>query len=181
MLRVAVEFQPKAILETLNRYEVDFVVIGGLAAIAQGSVLPSFDLDIAYARHRANLDRLVRVLLEVGATLRGAPTDLPFKLDAETLENGGHFTFETRYGSFDLLSDPAGAPAYPQLKSAAVATEIDGEDVVVASLDHLIAMKEATGREKDKYMAREYRTLADEIHEREAGADTSSGRESRRA
>jgi hypothetical protein len=164
---VPAEFRPKAILDALNKRHVDFVVIGGLAAIAHGSVLPSFDLDIAYARDRANLERLVGVLLEVGATLRGAPANLSFKLDAKTLENGSHFTFETRYGSFDLLSDPAGAPAYPQLKSAAVATEIDGEHVLIASLDHLIAMKEATGREKDKYMAREYRTLADEIRKRE--------------
>ena len=157
------EFQPKAILHALNRHEVDFVVIGGLAGIAQGSVLPSFDLDIAHARDHANLERLAEMLLEVDATLRGAPADLPFTPDAETLESGSHFTFETRYGSLDILSDPSGAPKYPQLKREAVATEIDGERVLVASLDHLIAMKEATGREKDEYMAREYRTLADEI------------------
>ena len=45
-------------------------------------------------------------------------------------------------------------------------TEIEGEPVLIASLDHLIAMKEASGREKDQYMAKEYRTLADEIRRR---------------
>lgn len=34
----------------------------------------------------------------------------------------------------------------------------------VASLDSLIAMKEAAGRSKDKLMASEYRALADELH-----------------
>jgi hypothetical protein len=34
---------------------------------------------------------------------------------------------------------------------------------VVASLDHLIAMKEASGRTKDKLMATEYRTISDEL------------------
>jgi hypothetical protein len=33
----------------------------------------------------------------------------------------------------------------------------------VASIDRLIVMKEATGREKDRSMATEYRTLSDEL------------------
>jgi hypothetical protein len=164
--RVRAEFQPKTILEALRRHRVDFVVIGGLAGIAQGSVLPSFDLDIAYARDRKNIARLAATLQELGATLRGAPADLPFTPDAKTIESAMQFTFDTPYGSFDILSDPAGAPRYAQLKEAAVSAEIDGEQVLVAALDHLIAMKEASGREKDHYMAKEYRTLADEIRRR---------------
>jgi hypothetical protein len=168
---VPAEFQPKALLNALSRHRVDFVVIGGLAGIAQGSVLPSFDLDVAYARDRENLERLAAMLLEVGATLRGAPADLPFTPDAKTIESGMHFTFDTPYGPFDILSDPAGAPRYGELKKAAVRTEIDGEQVLVASLDHLIAMKEASGREKDQYMAKEYRTLSDEIRRIQEGSD----------
>jgi hypothetical protein len=98
------------------------------------------------------------------ATLRGAPNDVPFQLDARTLKNGSHFTFETEYGSLDVLSDPDGAPAYANLKQAAGAPEeVEGEPIHVASLDHLIAMKEASGRNKDKLMATEYRVLADEL------------------
>jgi hypothetical protein len=163
---VRAEFKPKAILDALRRHRVDFVVIGGLAGIAQGSVLPSFDLDIAYARDRENFERLAATLVELGATLRGAPANLPFTPDAKTIESGMHFTFDTRYGSFDILADPDGAPRYRELKEAAVRTEIDGEEVLVASLDHLIAMKEASGCDRDQYMAKEYRTLADEIRRR---------------
>jgi len=36
-------------------------------------------------------------------------------------------------------------------------------EVLVASLDHLIAMKEAAGQPKDKLMATEYRVLSDEL------------------
>src|SRR5438132_4402109 len=122
--RVRADFRPKAILDALRRHEVDFVVIGGLAAIAQGSVLPSFDLDIAYARDRENLERLAATLLELGATVRGAPADLPFRPDAKTIESGMHFTFETPYGSFDILADPDGAPRYAELEKAAIRAEI---------------------------------------------------------
>jgi hypothetical protein len=161
---VAVDFQSKHILRTLIAHDVDFVVTAGIAGMARGSSYPSFDVDVAYARDRANLVRLASALHELGVTLRGAPDDLPFEPDAKTLEHGGHFTLNTRYGPLDILSDPEGAPPYERLKQeAGEPIEIDGEPVFVASLDHLIAMKEASGRAKDKLMATEYRVLSDEL------------------
>jgi hypothetical protein len=158
------DFRPKAILRALTEHEVDFVVIGGLAGMARGSAYPSFDVDIAYARDDANLERLATALRALGATLRGAPAGLPFQLDARTLRAGAHFTFSTPYGALDILSDPDGAPRYEKLKAAAgERVTIEGERVLVCSLDHLIAMKEASGRPKDKLMATEYRTLSDEL------------------
>jgi hypothetical protein len=113
------EFQPRPIFDALIRHDVDFVVIGGMAGILRGSSYPSFDVDIAYARARANLEKLAAALNELGATLRGAPPDVPFILDAETLENGAHFTFATPYGPLDILSEPDGAPRYDELKRSA--------------------------------------------------------------
>src|SRR5207344_1163720 len=86
------EFDPLPILEVLARHRVDFVVVGGVAGGAHGSSYPTYDLDIAYARDTGNLERLVAALRELGATLRGAPSDVPFQLDAETLERGANFT-----------------------------------------------------------------------------------------
>jgi hypothetical protein len=156
------KFRPRTILEALVAHGVDFVLIGGIAGVARGSSYPTYDVDVAYGRARTNLERLAEALRELGATLRGPPPDLPFQLDAKTLENGAYFTFETPYGSIDILSDPDGAPAYDTLKHAAgEPAEVEGVRVLVASLDHLIAMKEAAGRTKDKLMATEYRVIAD--------------------
>jgi hypothetical protein len=157
-------FDPLPLLERLADAGIDFVVIGGVAGGAHGSSYPTFDLDIAYSRDRPNIDKLVGLLRDVGATLRGAPKELPFHLDSKTIENGSHFTFTTEYGSFDLLSDPVGAPRYEVLKAAATKGDVRGRTVLFASLDHLIAMKEAAGRTKDKLMATEYRVLSDELH-----------------
>ncbi|CAN5333298.1 hypothetical protein BH18ACT12_BH18ACT12_04290 [soil metagenome] len=156
-------FDPLPLLERLAEAQVDFVVIGGVAGGAHGSSYPTYDLDIAYARDRPNLEKLVALLFDLGATLRGAPAGLPFQLDVKTIENGSHFTFATKHGSFDLLSDPAGAPPYSALKAAATKGEVRSKVVLFASLDHLIAMKEAAGRTKDKLMATEYRVLSDEL------------------
>jgi hypothetical protein len=158
------EFQPKPLLRSLIEHDVDFVVIGGLAGMARGSSYPSYDLDLAYARDRANLERLAATLRELGATLRGAPAGLPFQLDAKTLAEGANFTFDTRFGPLDILGDPTGAPPYERLRAGAgERVLIEGEPVAVASLDHLIAMKEAAGRPKDILMATEYRALSDEL------------------
>lgn len=162
-------FVPKEILRALVRHRVDFVLIGGLAGIARGSAYPSFDVDIAYARDSENLERLAAALRDLNVKLRGAPPDIPFLLDAETLRRGAHFTFETPYGSFDILDRPDGSPPYAELKAAAGdAIEFEGEHIHVASIDDLIAMKEASDRSKDKRMALEYRVLADEIRARRA-------------
>ncbi len=160
-------FRPRRILRALVEHDVDFVLIGGQAGIAHGSAYPSFDVDIAYASDRANLERLAEALTELGASLRGAPPDVPFLLDAETVEHGSHFTFRTPFGALDIVSDPDGAPSYAKLRAAAgQPREIEGFAVRVASLDHLIAMKEAAGRPKDTLMATEYRLLSDELRAR---------------
>jgi len=159
-------FQPRAILRTLAEHRVDFVLIGGMAGIARGSSYPSYDVDIAYERSRANLARLVAALIELDAGLRGAPPDVPFILDVKTIENGAHFTFDTRFGSLDILSDP-NAPTYASLLDGAGArVPVEGIAIHVASLDHLIAMKEAAGRPKDLLMASEYRVISDELRAR---------------
>jgi hypothetical protein len=161
-------FVPKEILRTLVAHNVDFVLVGGLGGIARGSVYPSFDVDIAYARDDENLERLAGALRELNARLRGAPPDVPFLLDAETLRRGAHFTFETPYGSLDILDRPDGSPPYADLKAAAgEPVEIEDEEILVASFDHLIAMKEASDRPKDQAMAMEYRVLADQTRARE--------------
>jgi hypothetical protein len=157
------EFDPGPVLQTLVRHGVDFVLIGGIAAIVLGSSYSTSDLDVAYARDRPNLERLADALRELEATLRGAPPDLAFRIDADTLEAGLNFTFVTRRGDLDVFGEPAGAPAYEELKRRASVEQIEGVEIRVASIDHLIAMKEAAGRTKDRLLASQLRTLSDAL------------------
>ena len=156
-------FDPNPIIERLSEADVDFVVIGGVAGGAHGSSYGTFDLDIAYSREPDNLERLAEALRGLGARLRGAPPGVPFQLGARSLRAETNFTFLTDLGSLDILSDPAGAPPYERLKAGAVTIALRGHEVRIASLDHLIGMKEASGRLKDKLMATEYRMLSDEL------------------
>jgi len=161
----------RALLTPLVRHGVDFVLVGGMAGISHGSSYPSYDLDVVYARDRNNIARLVDALREIGVQLRGAPTDLPFLLDAKTVENGSNFAFVTPYGDFDILGHADGMPGYDDLRAAAPVREILGLEVRVASIDHLIAMKRAANRPKDRLMVEEYIVIADE--QRQASRDGS--------
>lgn len=160
--------QPEPLLKALARHGVDFVVVGGLAGLAHGSSYPTYDLDVAYSRDSPNLDRLAGALCEIGVTLRGAPEDLPVQLDAQTLANGANFTFDTEFGSFDILGDIAGIKSYEELRRGSRIERIAGVEVRVASLDDLISMKRAANRTKDQLMVMEYVELADELRRRAA-------------
>ena len=105
---------------------------------------------------------MTAALREVDVKLRGAPADLPFVLDERTIENGSNFTFETRFGSFDILGHADGMPSYDELRSNSKLGTIDGIEVRVASIENLISMKRAANRTKDKLMVAEYLAIAEE-------------------
>lgn len=150
------------LLRALVEHGVDFVLVGGMAGIALGSSYPTYDLDVAYARDNANLERLARALAKLRVSLRvnGEAADPPFVSDARSLANGANFTFMTEFGMFDVLGDLAGIGSYEALRRDAAVQEVEGFPVRVASIDHLIAMKRAANRPKDKLMLLEYIELA---------------------
>jgi hypothetical protein len=159
-------FAPLDAIEVLIGHRVRFVVIGGFAAQLLGSSLLTGDLDVCYGRDQENLERLTNVLRQLHATLRGAPKDLPFVVDAKKLLMGDHFTFDTDAGALDCLGAPGGIPGgFEELERAAEELEIDGYRVKVASIDDLIRMKRAAGRPKDLRVVEELGALRDEIDE----------------
>ena len=81
--------------------------------------------------------------------MHGADADLPFVPDGRTLRRTQVLTLTSPEGDIDLLVQPDGCPPYPELKASADRIEIDDFQVLVASIDHLIAMKRAAGRPQD--------------------------------
>lgn len=158
------DFNPGGALQILARHGVDFVVIGGVAANALGSPLLTLDLDVCHSRDADNLERLAGALREMNATLRGAPPGLPFLLDALTLHRGDSFTFTTDVGDVDILATPSGTEGFGDLKRNALTIEVaDGLFALVCSLDDLMRMKRAAGRNKDLIALEELGALRDEI------------------
>jgi predicted nucleotidyltransferase len=162
-----VEFQFAQLVQALQGQEVRFLVIGGLAMNAHGSDYHTRDIDVYYARDRENLEALARAVAPLHPRLRGAEEGLPFQWDARTLAAGLNFTLITDLGAVDFLGEVPGAASFADLWKRSVETELFGATVRVVSLDDLVSMKRAAGRDKDKDHLRELERLRAVQHERE--------------
>ena len=143
------ELDPGRIVRALVERGVDFVLIGGLAAVLHGSPRVTQDLDICFATDSVNLEALGDVLVGLGARLAGVNDDVPFVPDAGTLRNVELLTLDTDAGRVDVLARPAGFPGYSTLRERAERFDLGGTAFLVASIRDLLAMKEAAGRPKD--------------------------------
>jgi len=113
---------------------VEFIIIGGAAAIAHGSARLTEDLDVVYRRTSENMERLVQALAPYNPYLRGAPPGLPFKLNQPTMQRGLNFTLTTSLGDIDLLGEIAGGGSYDNLVSGAVLLKLFGIECLCLSL-----------------------------------------------
>lgn len=137
------------LIEALVVEQVAFVIIGGVALVLHGSARVTQDLDICYSREPENLERLAKALGPFHPTLRGAPPDLPFTLDARTLRSGLNFTLTVEAGDIDLLGEVPGIGGYDRVADSAVRMTVYGHEVRVMSLGALERAKRAAGRLKD--------------------------------
>lgn len=137
------------LLRRLTTRGVDFVVIGGIAAVLHGSARITQDLDVCFATDDGNLHALGGVLTDLGARLRGVGEDVPFVADARTLRHVAVLTLVTELGALDVLTRPSGAPTYQRLRQRADRVDLGNFTVLVTAIDDLLAMKRAAGRPKD--------------------------------
>jgi hypothetical protein len=145
----------------LDEADAEFIVVGGLAAVAHGSVRFTQDVDVVYARNVPNLQRLVSALAAHEPALRGAPPGLPFRFDLETLRAGLNFTLETNLGWIDLLGEITGGGKYEDLLSHSFLSNLYGTPCRVLSIDTLIHTKRAAGRPRDFEAIAELELLRD--------------------
>lgn len=148
--------QLEPLLKPLKKNGIDFVVIGSIAGLVYGSAYPTYDLDVMLASGSANLERLTFALAA-----------LNLNLDVGLFVEKKGLSFDTDFGTLDILGEVGGIRSYEELQRGARRELIAGVAVQVASLDHLIAMKRASSQRKDQLMLMEYVELADEIRRRE--------------
>ncbi len=151
------------LLRALSEAGVDFVVVGGAAAVARGSVRLTQDLDVAYRRTPDNMRKLARALSTHRPYLRGAPAGLPFVLDESTLRAGLNFTLVTDLGWIDLLGEVTGGGGYDELVQHSSEMELFGSRCRVLGLDKLIEVKRAAGRPKDLEVIAELEAIREEM------------------
>ena len=148
-----VPYRPAEMLEVLERHQVSYVVIGGLAAELRGSPYVTRDVDVTPKRTPSNFAHLADALTELEAALRVPGLDYPVsvQLDHRTFEQGTTWTFVTKFGFLDIALLPDGTRGYDDLIRDATSERItQSMAITVASLADVIRSKEAAGREKDR-------------------------------
>jgi predicted nucleotidyltransferase len=148
------------LLPLLANHGVEFILVGGGAAIAHGSARMTLDVDVVYSRSPANILRLADTLSRHQPYLRGAPPGLPFKWDAPTITAGLNFTLTTALGDVDLLADIPGGRTYEDRLDDSMDLQVFGTTCKVVTLSKLIHLKKAAGRPKDLEAIAELITLS---------------------
>jgi hypothetical protein len=161
-------FSPESLLRAFEKHGVEYVLIGGLAAVLRGSPLRTSDMDICPKRSPENLTRLAAALREVDARIRteGVPDGLPFARDAAFLGRVDLLNLVTKFGEVDISYRPAGTEGFDDLARGAERFDLDGAIAPVAALEDIIRSKEAANRPKDIAALPTLRTLLAEIRRR---------------
>jgi hypothetical protein len=152
----------RGLLAALAGAKTEFLIVGGVAAIAHGSARLTADLDIVYRRTPDNLRRLVSALKGFAPYLRGAPPGLPFRWDEGTIRKGLNFTMTTSLGELDLLGEITGGGGYDELLPYTMVLDLFGIECRCLSLKRLIDVKRAAGRPKDLEVIAELEAIREE-------------------
>lgn len=170
--------QTEQIVTALDRHGVDYVLIGGLAAVVHGSAVATTDIDLVPDGNRSNLGRLAGALRELGAKMRvpdlAYAIDVP--LDDHTFDAFTTASFRTPYGDVDVVLRPdAPGPrrhfTFDELNRRAHARQAFGVTIRVADLDDIISSKAAAGRPQDLAALPHLATLRSALQKHDLGSE----------
>ena len=133
---------------TLVMPRVDFILVGGLAAVIQGAPITTMDVDIVHDQSAENIDRLFTFLKSIDAFYR-RPDDKVIKPKEDDLSGRGHALFATRLGALDVLAVIEGGRAYGDLLEHTVEIGFRNHTIRVLDLKMLIELKRSSKDPKD--------------------------------
>lgn len=138
------------ILEVLAAHGVEFVVVGGTAAVLHGAPYTTFDVDIVYAKHAENLVRLLAALSSIDAEFHDL-TDRHLPPTLSLLALPSPKLLRTRIGRIDVLGELDAETTWESLVADSVAMDLGfpSGPVRVISLPRLIAVKQKVARPRD--------------------------------
>ena len=142
--------KPVTALRALCRCDIDFILVGGLAALLDGAPVHTYDADIVHSRDPANIERLLTFLESIDAIFRIQP-ERRLRPNTSHLAGGGHLNLLTIHGPVDVLGTIGKDLDYTALLPHTQLLDIgDGLQVRVLDLETIIAIKEQLDTEKDR-------------------------------
>jgi hypothetical protein len=150
----------KTLLERLLAHEIDFVLIGGFAAVVHGATLVTQDVDICMAITENSVTRLREALKDLHPWHRMNPTaKLSFAEHPVVTQGTNNIYLKTDLGVLDVLSEAQPAGNFDAIKRRSVEIPLYGHRCKVISIEDLIQVKEAMSRPKDQQAAQELKLI----------------------
>lgn len=140
----------ESLLERLIRHDVEFVIVGGFAALAHGVSLMTEDIDICCPFAEANLRKLGQAIVDLHPIHRMTPNRLPFELTPDLLPTLKNLYLRTDLGVLDCLGNVKGLGDYPAVRDVSISLELPIGTCRLLSVEALIKAKEAMGGPRDK-------------------------------
>lgn len=140
----------QALLERLVEADVRFVLVGGLAVGAWGYVRGTKDVDVVPDPAEENLERLAQLLRELDGKVEVGDGHLTADSISIFLRTGDRTLVATELGPVDVLQGLPQIPSFATLNAQAIDVDIGGVRVRVCSLGHLLEMKRASERPRDR-------------------------------
>jgi predicted nucleotidyltransferase len=147
------------LLKRLNDAGVEFVVIGGVAAIAHGSARVTADLDVCAPLKEPNISRILDALRGIRPRHRMRPDKPPLPDDPARFKDFKNLNVLTELGIIDILSEVNGVGAFDQVVHHSMVTEMGDMRIRILDLDALIAAKQAANRPKDRVAVTELKII----------------------
>ena len=142
--------EPTTLLKLLIDFEIEFIVVGGVAAVLQGVPTTTFDVDVVHRRTQGNVARILRLLPEIEARVRGRPDGHVLVPGEDALLGPGHQLLSTNLGPLDLLGAIEQGLAYNDLLPAAQIVPLQGRNLQVLKLEKLAELKQDSIHPKDR-------------------------------
>lgn len=136
------------LIKLFCRNEVEFVMIGGFAAVVHGVSVLTQDVDFAISFDCGNLKKIL-VALEGSHPIHRQNR----KPLAGTISSGSNYNnlyLITDFGPVDLLGEVSGIGPFEEVAKHAIEIELFGERCRVLNIDALIRSKREMKRPKDK-------------------------------
>jgi hypothetical protein len=138
----------RAVVTCLVGHDVEFILVGGMAAILEGAPVSTFDVDIVHRREPENLAKLLAALSEMDAIYRD-PAGRTIRPAATNLAGTGHHLLVGRFGPVDVLGHIGHGLDFEALLPRTHDVTAAGLRFRVLDLEALIEVKEQVGHLKD--------------------------------
>ena len=140
----------RELLARLVEADIRFVLVGGLAVNAWGYLRATQDVDVVPDPAPENLAKLDELLQDLGGRVDVGGRLFDSASISTFLRTGDRTFVRTELGQVDVLQGLPQVPRYHELEKEAKQIDLDGLAMRVCSLDHLLQMKRASDRPRDR-------------------------------